>query len=309
MSDQSSLILGTRGSALALAQAELVEAALHKVCPELQVVRKIIKTVGDARLDVSLSNPGSLDKGLFTKELEEALFRKEIDFAVHSLKDLPTSLPDGLCLSAVLPRADVEDVLVTKASGGLSALRPGTKVATGSPRRVMQLRELRPDLQAVDFRGNVPTRLKKLVENPDLGAIILAKAGLDRLGYPVGAGSWVVEGQTVYCSLLEQFLPAPGQGAIGLEARSNDDRTAQILRSIHHESTALAVHAEREILRGLGGGCHMALGARAIVQGAELSLTAILQISADGPIQRAQGIFSLAEFDQSLPQFLAELTA
>jgi hydroxymethylbilane synthase len=248
------IILGTRGSALALAQTRLVAAQLRAAHPAFEPEILIIKTTGDQRLDVSLSAPGSLEKGLFTKELEEALLARKIDAAVHSLKDLPTELPEGLVIGAILERADPADVLVSRSAGGLEALANGATVATSSPRRRAQLLQLRPDLTVVEIRGNVPTRLRKLAENPALDGLLLAKAGLDRLGdgiIPEGLHACVVEG----------ILPAPGQGAIALECRDGDPDVIDLLKPIHHEETARCVEAERDLLRKLGGGCSLPLGA------------------------------------------------
>jgi hydroxymethylbilane synthase len=225
----------------------------------------IIKTTGDKRLDISLAQPGMLEKGLFTKELEEALSRGEIHAAVHSLKDLPTELPEGFSVGAILERADPADLLITKQPGGLAGLKPGAVVATSSPRRQVQLLHLRPDLQVVEIRGNVPTRLRKLAENPELDGLVLAKAGLDRLGHHI-----VPEGLEI--SVLTEMLPAPGQGAIGIECRKDDAETQRWLAAIHHEDTARCVNAERDLLRSLGGGCSLPFGALATIVNGELIL-------------------------------------
>jgi hydroxymethylbilane synthase len=254
----TNLTLGTRGSDLALAQTRLVAAALGACHPALTIESRIIRTTGDVRLDVSLSNPGPLDKGLFTKELEDALLRGEIHAAVHSLKDLPTDQPDGLTLGAILDRADPVDVLISKAPGGLAALPAGAIVATSSLRRRRQLLHLRPDLAVIEIRGNVPTRLRKLAEDPAMHGLILAKAGLDRLG----AGA-IPHGLDVV--RLDEMLPAPGQGAIAVECRAGDSATLDLLRPLHHEPTARCVAAERDLLRSLGGGCHLPLGAHATI--------------------------------------------
>lgn len=258
-------LLGTRGSDLALAQTRIVEGLLRMAHPALCVEQRIIKTVGDQRLDISLSAPGSLEKGLFTKELEDALFRAEIDVAVHSLKDLPTEMPAGLTLGAVLERADPADVLVSKRPGGLKELPNAAVVATSSPRRRAQLIAMRPDLETREIRGNVPTRLRKLAESADLDGLVLAKAGLDRLGARVIPGG-------LYVSILEGMLPAPGQGAIGLQCRADDAETLRQLASIHHEPTARCVAAEREYLRSLGGGCSLPVGALAVLVDGEIVL-------------------------------------
>lgn len=262
---ENPVVLGTRGSELALAQTRLVQAALQSAHPDWEIKPRIIQTKGDQRLDLSLPEAGALDKGLFTKELEQALVRGEIHAAVHSLKDLPTTLPAGLELAAVLPREDVREVLVTKNPGGLSALPIGAKVGTSSPRREAQLRAVRPDLQPVAIRGNVPTRLRKLAEGGEFDAILLAAAGLKRLGL---LGNF----PGVHFEILEDFLPAPGQGAVAIESTTEG---AGLFAKIHHPETWACVSAERELLRQLGGGCHLALGALAQVDGSELHLRAI----------------------------------
>ncbi len=261
------LILGTRGSELALVQTRMAAAALRAAFPDLAIEERIIKTTGDQRLDVSLTNPGALDKGLFTKELEDALLGGGIDAAVHSLKDLPTGQPPGLVIGAILERADHADVLVSKAPGGLAALADRATVATSSLRRKNQLLRLRPDLAITEIRGNVPTRLRKLAADPSLHGLVLAKAGLDRLGpgvVPLG----------LCISILEELLPAPGQGAIAIECRSGDARVAALLAAIHHEPTARCVTAERDVLRSLGGGCQLPLGVRAWIEAGELKIRA-----------------------------------
>ena len=266
---KSSFVLGTRGSDLALAQARIVTEQLQKTHAGLTVDIRVIRTTGDERLDISLSAPGALDKGLFTKELEVALRQGKIDFAVHSLKDLPVDPPDGLILGAILERADPSEVLVTKAPGGLAALAAGACVATSSPRRRAQLLRLRPDLTVPEIRGNVPTRLRKLVESTALDGLLLAKAGLDRLGPRV-----VPEG--LHLTVMTDILPAPGQGAIAVECREDDIPTRERLAAIHHESTARCVTAERALLKSLGGGCALPLGALATLVDGQIELRTFL---------------------------------
>lgn len=261
----TTLTLGTRGSDLALAQTRLVAANLQAAYPDLEVKTEIIKTTGDQRLDVSLSAPGSLEKGLFTKELEEALLAGTIDAAVHSLKDLPTELPPGLAIGAILERADPADVLVSRLPGGLDALAQGATVATSSPRRKAQLLQLRPDLEVVEIRGNVPTRLRKLSENPALDGLLLAKAGLDRLGADILPAG-------LHACVVGAILPAPGQGAIALECREGDSAIIDLLHAIHHEETARCVEAERNLLRELGGGCSLPLGVLGTWENGEVHL-------------------------------------
>lgn len=274
----SSVRLATRGSELALAQTRAVARLLREAHPGLETLEEIFRTAGDRNLEADLAVAGAQDKGLFTKELELALLDGRADAAVHSLKDLPVSLPSGLALGAILPRADAADVLVSAAPGGLDALVPGARVGTGSPRRRAMLLAARPDVAAAPIRGNVPTRLAKLGDGA-FDAIILAAAGLDRLGLP-SRGTIAVGGRGFHASKLDGFLPAPGQGAVAVEMRAGDESLAALLRPLHDEATALAVRAERTVLEALGGGCHMALGARAWIEGDALKLGALVF---DGP--------------------------
>lgn len=263
------IILGTRGSELALVQTRETAIRLCQAHPELLVEQKIIKTTGDKRLDVSLSAPGSLEKGLFTKELEEALLRGEIHAAVHSLKDLPTELPPKLAIGAILEREDDSDCLASKYDGGWQGLPQGAVVATSSLRRKNQLLLLSPDLKTAEIRGNMGTRLRKLLENESLDGLILAKAAINRLGEEL-----IPEGIRV--TVIEEMLPAPGQGAIGIECLEDDAETLRILAAIHHEDTARCVNAERDFLKNLGGGCSLPLGARATIQDGKVHLRAAL---------------------------------
>lgn len=263
------IILGTRGSELALVQTRETAIRLCQAHPELLVEQKIIKTTGDKRLDVSLSTPGSLEKGLFTKELEEALLRGEIHAAVHSLKDLPTELPPKLVVGAILEREDDSDCLASKHDGGVQGLPQGGIVATSSLRRKNQLLLLRPDLQTAEIRGNMGTRLRKLLESDTLDGLILARAAINRLGPEL-----IPEGLRV--TVIEEMLPAPGQGAIGIECLEEDAETLRILAAIHHEDTARCVNAERDFLKNLGGGCSLPLGARATIKDGKVHLDAAL---------------------------------
>ena len=263
------ILLGTRGSELALVQTREVAARLLKAHTDLTTEECVIKTTGDKRLDVSLSAPGSLDKGLFTKELEEALLRREVDVAVHSLKDLPTEQPEGLVLGAILERADTSDSLASKHPGGWQGLPRNAMVATSSLRRKNQILLLRPDLRIVEIRGNMGTRLRKLVDNPEMDALILAKAAILRLGAALVPDH-------LHVSDIEEMLPAPGQGAIAVECRANDEQTLRLLAAIHHEDTARCVHAERDFLKSLGGGCSLPLGTRAVIRDGKVHLLAAL---------------------------------
>lgn len=263
----SEIILGTRGSDLALVQTRDVARRLGEAHPGLAVVERIIRTTGDKRLDVSLSAPGTLDKGLFTKELEEALLSGSVHAAVHSLKDLPTEQPPGLVVGAVLEREDPGDCLVSKHAGGWPALPEGAVVATSSLRRKNQLLLLRPDLRVIEIRGNVPTRLRRVLESAETDALVLARAALNRLGTGI-----VPEG--LHVSDIAEMLPAPGQGAVAVECRADDSETLGLLAALHHEETARCVVAERDLLASLGGGCHLPLGTRAVIIDGEIRLRA-----------------------------------
>lgn len=253
MSTTAPVRVGTRSSELALRQARIVQAALEAagVASELTT----FKTVGDKRLNEPLSAIGG--KGLFTKELEQALLKDKIDLAVHSLKDLPTESPDGLTVRAVLEREDPRDALVVNRSTlaqSLDDLPRGSRIGTSSLRRRAQLRALRPDLEVVDLRGNVPTRLKK-VDEGRVHAAILAAAGLHRLDAR----------QHIACYLdAPDWLPAAGQGAIAVQTRSDDDRMCTLADAMNHAPTMRDVRAERAFLAALEGGCQVPIGALAM---------------------------------------------
>jgi hydroxymethylbilane synthase len=288
MSEHSStkLIVGTRGSELALVQATATEAALAAAFPHLTIERKVIKTTGDRRTDVSLSevakSEGTFDKGVFIKEIEEALHAGEIDIAVHSLKDLPTTLQSRYRLAATLERAPVRDVLVMRQPGGLDALPQGARVGTSSVRRAKQIQWLRPDLLVSDLRGNVPTRMRKLAEEDHHDAILLAEAGLVRLGFIPefpnnDAASEPVRGiPGLHLTRLPEgnFFPAAGQGAIALEVRAGDIPSLVFAEAIGHRETWLRITAEREFLRLLDGGCHTPVGVYSSMDGDEITLKA-----------------------------------
>lgn len=284
------LVLGTRGSELARAQAGLVAGRLGSWRVGLDVRVEVIRTRGDAELDRDLrevGGVGGLDKGLFTRELEDALLGRRVDVAVHSLKDLPTGLPTGLMLGGVLERADPGDVLVSRWPGGLDGLPRGAVLATGSERRERMMREARPDLVAVGVRGNVPTRLEKLAVGRAGDAMVLAAAGLARLGCPT-AGTLRVGGVDLYLSGLGGvLLPAVGQGIIGLECRVDDGWTRRVLRGIRDARAWVEARAERALLGALGGGCQMPLGVRSHVDGDVLRLEASLFRGQDARSVRA----------------------
>lgn len=266
------IIIGSRGSELALWQANFVKRSIEKINKNVKVEINIIKTKGDKILDVALSKIG--DKSLFTKELEVELLAKRIDLAVHSLKDLQTQIPDGLKLAAVTKRHDVEDVLIARKKGmTIQSLPEFAVVATGSLRRRSQLLHLRPDVTVLDLRGNVPSRIKKFLES-EWDAIILARAGVERLNLKKHISSFIPK---------DEILPAVGQGALGIEIHQDNKIAEEIIQSIHHEDTHRAVLAERSLLRTLEGGCQVPIGAFAEVKSSGLYLDAIVG-SIDGTI-------------------------
>ena len=266
------VVIGSRGSELALWQSNFIKKELEKKNKSVTVEIKIIKTTGDKILDVALSKIG--DKSLFTKELENALLRNEIDLAVHSLKDLQTQLPEGLKLAAVTKRHPVEDVLISKKKGTtLQSLKENAVVATGSLRRKSQLLHLRPDIKIEELRGNVPTRIKKFLES-GWDAIILARAGVERLKLQKYISSFIS---------TEEILPAVGQGALGIEINEENKFVEEILCELHDEPTYKAVLAERALLRMLEGGCQVPIGAFAEVKTNGLYLDAMVG-SLDGTL-------------------------
>jgi len=298
------LVIGTRGSALALAQVDLTEAALARACPEVAVERKILVTRGDQKLDLKLLHAGEAGgKGLFTKELEDALLNGSIDVAVHSLKDLPGHNPPGLEIAAVLERAPTADVMITKTAGGLDALVHGSRVGTSSVRRARQLAWLRPDIIIEDWRGNVPTRLRKLGERADVAAIVLAEAGLRRLGYRLdfsrGRLKWD-EREFHAVSLADKILPAIGQGAIALQANASRREVIALIERISHEPTMIAIRAEREVQRLLAGDCSVPIGVRTELRGARILMRGILFGNAGEPPAQA-----VAEGDAEEPEKVA----
>ncbi len=265
--------LGTRGSALARWQTDHVVGLLRAAWPEITCQIEVIHTQGDRVLDVPLPRIGG--KGVFTVELEAALRRGDIDLAVHSLKDLPIEQPAGLTIAAVPPRGAVADVLISRAGYTLATLPPAATVGTSSRRRAAQLRALRPDLRILDVRGNVDTRLRKALD-PDgpYDALVLAQAGLERLGH-ADAVTQVLP--------LDMFMPAPGQGALAVQARGEAALLA-LLAPLDHRPTRLAVTAERAFLAGLGGGCALPIAAYATVEREWLVLTGRVT-AADGTRQ------------------------
>jgi hydroxymethylbilane synthase len=260
-----------------MAQTQAVAGALTRVDPALPVEIVKITTTGDRRLDVSLLDPGpALERGLFTREIEQALLADAVDVAVHSLKDLPTALPQGLELAAVLPREDPVDVLVTRVPSTLVQLPAGVKIATSSARRACQLLYLRPDLQVREIRGNVPTRLAKLANDASLFGLVLAKAGLERLGLATEPGVVRSGGVSFYAVELPEMLPAAGQGIIGLEIKAANERARGYLKRINDPATWHCAQAERNFLQLINGGCGVPVGVRSWVAGQSLHLQAVV---------------------------------
>jgi hydroxymethylbilane synthase len=258
MTEKKRLRIGTRGSALALWQAEWVKAQLLAAHEELAVELLVIKTTGDKILDVPLAKVGG--KGLFVKEIEEALLDGRADLAVHSVKDMPAELPEGLHLAVMPPREDPRDALISRNGAGLQALPHGARVGTSSLRRAAQLLHLRPDLRIETLRGNVDTRLRKL-ESEGFDAIVLAAAGLKRMELSHVVSEYLEP---------ERILPAVGQGALGIETRTGDGFTNEMVASLAHQQTMTIVRAERAFLKRLEGGCQVPIGAHATMEGETL---------------------------------------
>jgi hydroxymethylbilane synthase len=311
------VVIATRGSALALAQAEIILTQCCGAFPQLKFEIKIIKTTGDNLQTASLSKEGeSLPKGLFTKELEVALLERRADLAVHSLKDLPTSVPPGLKLGAISKRADVRDVLIyrdakhlpllarktgeqtTRAESKQRGFKPGmlprdfpagAVIASSSTRRKAQILEKNPDLKVMDIRGNVLTRLQKLADRAEMDATLLAMAGLQRLNFTISPlarleGTDVPEGLLATVLEPEVMLPCVGQGAIGIEIRTDDPELTELCERLDDYDTRQCVTAERAFLAGMGGGCQSPVAAMGVSSGGRLRLTALS--FADGPVRR-----------------------
>ncbi len=291
------LRVGTRGSELAMVQTRGIVASLKQKLPEVDIQIQIIRTKGDLVTDVPLSQVG--DRGLFIKELENALMDGSVDFAVHSMKDLPSELPAGLVVASVTERLDSRDVLITREARSLKELPRNATLATGSLRRRSQALASRPDLQIVELRGNITTRLRKFDEST-WDSMILASAGLARLGLVEHVSTPIP---------TEEMLPAIGQGALGLEARADDAEVLECLRSLSDEVTSAEVEAERALLRRLQGGCQVPIGARGRVVDNELVLEAYvgttdgrrhLRRKAEGTVERA------CELGENLAEALLE---
>jgi hydroxymethylbilane synthase len=333
------ILIATRGSALALAQTHLILGLCRKAFPGLRFDYKIIKTTGDKLQKASMAKTDpSLPKGLFTKELEVALVKGQADMAVHSLKDLPTDLPTGLILAATPKRADVRDVLIyrdarfiearaadtssqdwTPGQDALRGFKPHTRlkdfpegatIATSSTRRKAQLQTVRPDLNVVEIRGNVTTRMTKVAERGELDATVLALAGISRLNFTISpegrlAGDAVPDGLLATVLDVDAMLPCVGQAAIGIEIRAGDERVAKVCERLNHFNTFQAVTAERAFLHALGGGCQSPVAAYAEVSGEKIMMRAVS--FRNGPAQRAEGKRPVKEAAQLGEQLAGEL--
>jgi hydroxymethylbilane synthase len=268
------IILGTRGSELARAQAQLVKKAIQAARPDATIEMRIIATQGDK---ARLLERQAGRKGVFTVEIERALLSRDVDIAVHSAKDLPSETNPDAEIASVLPRAPMDDVLVSKHPGGLGSLPQGAVIATGSVRRKRQLLWKRPDLKLIDLRGNVPTRLRKLADN-NWDAIVLARAGLERLGVSPAHDDISFNGSQFFVEILsrEIFLPAGGQGIIALQICANDKGMKTIVDLVNDSETLLCLRAEREFLRLLQGDCNCPVGVLATIDNGKMKLRAQL---------------------------------
>ena len=254
------IVIGTRGSKLAIYQANFVKSKLEIAYPTLEVVINIIKTKGDKILDIALSKIE--DKGFFTKEIQDALYNKEVDIAVHSLKDLPTELPEGTQLGAILERANHRDVLVSTDGKKLVDFTSKDKIATSSLRRKSQLIQINKNVQVVEIRGNIDTRIRKM-KNGYCQGMIMAAAGIERLGLQEHISEYFNE---------TQMLTAPGQGAIAIEIREKDHEILKLLSALNHKESAICVAAERSFLNRLDGGCQIPFAAHATIEGNILTI-------------------------------------
>jgi hydroxymethylbilane synthase len=340
MAAERPIIIATRGSALALAQSNMIIAQCRATFPKLQFELKIIKTTGDKMQAASMTKQDkNLPKGLFTKELEVALVKRQADLAVHSLKDLPTELPAGLKLGAVGKREDVRDVLIYRDADFLKKVEtekasqtewtPGQSerrgfaphlklkdlpadavIATSSTRRKAQLLAAHPNLKIVDIRGNVITRMQKLMDNAQLDATVLALAGLTRLNFKIAPdgkllGDAVPDGVLAVVIDVDTMLPCVGQAAIGIEIRADDERIEKICERLNHFNTMQSVTAERAFLSAMGGGCLSPVGAYAEVVGENLRMRAISFLSET--VRRAESKRPIKEAIELGQQIAAEL--
>lgn len=279
------LVIGSRGSKLALWQANWVKDQLAAAGHAAEI--RVIRTTGDKLTEASLAQSGT--KGLFIKEIEEALLAKQIDLAVHSLKDLPTDQPPGLVIGAVPERADPRDAFISRDGTAFQELPPGARVGTSSLRRQSQLRVLRPEIETVPMRGNIDTRLKKL-ERGDCEGLVLAAAGVHRLE---------MQSRLTHYFSRQEICPAVGQGALAIELRGDNARVSAAVTPLDHSPTHLSVRAERAALRALGGGCQLPIAAHAILEGGQMVLSAVvaspdgkqlLRANARGPASKPEAL-------------------
>ncbi len=278
------VLIGTRGSELALCQAREVQARLQEAYPDTRFDISIVATGGDQRPDAPIEQLGL---GAFVKELQAALLRGDVDLAVHSLKDVPTAQAPGLAIAALTRREDPSDALVDRWDMPLEKLPTGARIGTGSPRRAAQLKQLRPDIQVLPIRGNVTTRVEK-AHGDNFDGVVVALSGLRRLG---------LEDRAAQVFACDEIVPAPGQGALAIEVREGDERVASLVRALQHPATAAAVKAERALLAHLGGGCRAPFGAYAFMEDDKLTLTGLLAAEGGAPVYRATATGSVSDPD------------
>jgi hydroxymethylbilane synthase len=289
--------IGTRGSKLALTQADFVAEKIKKIMPEAVIEIRIIKTSGDIMQDISLLKIGG--KGVFVKEIEDALLSSAIDLAVHSMKDVPTEIPDGLEFAAILQREDARDILASRDNRKIEQMPKGAKIGTGSLRRSAQLLDILPDAVIVPLRGNLDTRLRK-IETEKLDGVIVAAAGMKRMG--------LVQRITQFLP-VELMLPAVGQGALGLEVRTGDNELKKIMARINHAPTNTEIAAERAFLRRLGGGCRLPIAALGKLEGDKLSLEGLVASPRGSGIIRDKvkgTVFEAEELGKKLADMILE---
>jgi hydroxymethylbilane synthase len=289
--------IGTRGSKLALTQANFVAEKIKKIMPETDIEISVIKTSGDIMQDISLLKIGG--KGVFVKEIEDALLSNTIDLAVHSMKDVPTEIPEGLEFAAILQREDARDILASRDNRKIEQMPKGARIGTGSLRRSAQLLDMLPDAVIVALRGNLDTRLRK-IETEKLDGVILAAAGMKRMGF--------VQKITQFLP-VELMLPAVGQGALGLEVRTGDSELKRILARINHAPTYTEITAERSFLRCLGGGCRLPIAALGKVEGDKLSLEGLVASPQGAGIIRDKvkgTVFEAEELGKKLAEMILE---
>ena len=289
--------IGTRGSKLALTQADFVAEKIKKIMPEAVIEIRIIKTSGDVMQDVSLLKIGG--KGVFVKEIEDALLGNTIDLAVHSMKDVPTEIPEGLEFAAILEREDARDILASRDNKKIEQMPKGAKIGTGSLRRSAQLLDILPDAVIVPLRGNLDTRLRK-IETEKLDGVIVAAAGMKRMGF--------VQRITQFLP-VELMLPAVGQGALGLEIRTGDNELKKVLARINHAPTYTEITAERSFLRHLGGGCRLPIAALGKLEGDKLSLEGLVASPQGSGIIRDKvkgTVFEAEELGKKLAEMILE---